>query len=498
MSQKQPAERQPLTARVDMSPQLFAVLCALHAAGYDANVSDANFHPIRARMRAEMLRQNGPATQALREFYNNHLLADSAATLARYVTFALSVGEPPKFRYSYNRDELPPEVLALEGFQELMINFYNEANLAEHWKTVQADYDREVRRVQLPVQPMVFTAIGYLREVIRPQLGRTFVIFVDPMIGGKTAFRNIGEDYSIVLSPSADLPLDEIRHAFLHFMLDPLPYRYKAATNAKRMLLNYAARAPRLPREFKEEFESFLSECMVRAVELRLSKLSSAELSKTLEALDADGFALVRPLYRELENNFEKAEPAMSYYFGDLMRGIHIGEESKRIEKIAFAQGSTARSHLERPESNESAAANVELSELELWLREGGRQIAARDAAGASETFERILAKYPGEARAVYGRAVSAAMQNDAEKAKALFLQLLSGFGTASSAVPPVERAWSHVYLGRIYDLEGNRELAVSEYKAALSVDGAPEAAKLAAQRGIEQSFPPRPKGNSP
>jgi hypothetical protein len=51
--------------------------------------------------------------------------------------------------------------------------------------------------------------------------------------------------------------------------------------------------------------------------------------------------------------------------------------------------------------------------------------------------------------------------------------------------------AWSHVHLGRIYDLERNRELALSEYRAALAVEGAPDAARIAARRGLEKGIPP-------
>jgi hypothetical protein len=58
------------------------------------------------------------------------------------------------------------------------------------------------------------------------------------------------------------------------------------------------------------------------------------------------------------------------------------------------------------------------------------------------------------------------------------------------------------VYLGRIDDLEGERDLALAEYHAALAVRGAPEAAYVAAQRGVEEKYNPRAhddddKGNS-
>jgi Tfp pilus assembly protein PilF len=45
--------------------------------------------------------------------------------------------------------------------------------------------------------------------------------------------------------------------------------------------------------------------------------------------------------------------------------------------------------------------------------------------------------------------------------------------------------AWSHIYLARIYDDEGQAEQAKTEYQAALAVDGGPQQARLAAQKGL-------------
>jgi hypothetical protein len=60
-----------------------------------------------------------------------------------------------------------------------------------------------------------------------------------------------------------------------------------------------------------------------------------------------------------------------------------------------------------------------------------------------------------------------------------------------TAATDPLALAWSHIYLGRMNDLDGNREQAVEEYRAALAVDGAPEAARAAAQRGIAEAYQP-------
>ena len=52
--------------------------------------------------------------------------------------------------------------------------------------------------------------------------------------------------------------------------------------------------------------------------------------------------------------------------------------------------------------------------------------------------------------------------------------------------------AWSHIYLGRIFDLKENRDAALDQYRAALSAAGEtlPEAT-LAARRGLEQPYEP-------
>jgi len=54
--------------------------------------------------------------------------------------------------------------------------------------------------------------------------------------------------------------------------------------------------------------------------------------------------------------------------------------------------------------------------------------------------------------------------------------------------------AWSHIYLGRIYDLQEDRDSALEQYKAALNAgDPSPEV-KNAAEKGLQEAYePPRP-----
>src|SRR3981081_4298051 len=94
---------------------MFTTMCALLAAGFESDVSAANWHPLRAQLRERMQHQQGPAVESVREFYKKHQLADEGAMLSQYVWFGLVSGPAPKFALTLRRDELPPEVIALEG-----------------------------------------------------------------------------------------------------------------------------------------------------------------------------------------------------------------------------------------------------------------------------------------------------------------------------------------------------------------------------------------------
>ena len=49
--------------------------------------------------------------------------------------------------------------------------------------------------------------------------------------------------------------------------------------------------------------------------------------------------------------------------------------------------------------------------------------------------------------------------------------------------------AWSHIYLGRIHDIQDERDQALTEYQAALTVrDGQPDT-RQAAEKGLKQPY---------
>ena len=121
---------------VEASQQIFSVMCALDASGFAADESTLSEMPSRLALRGELLKLQGPATDALRQFYRDYALSDPGETLSRYITFSLVIGPPPSFTFLLDHDVLPPDALAIEGFQEVLANFYHEAHLDLRWASV--------------------------------------------------------------------------------------------------------------------------------------------------------------------------------------------------------------------------------------------------------------------------------------------------------------------------------------------------------------------------
>jgi hypothetical protein len=475
------------SATIDLNETMFTTMCALYAAGYESNVNPDNWSSFRAQMQERLRKQQGPAVDALKEFYREHQFKDPGAMLSRYVWFGMVSGPAPKFQAVLQREQLPPDVLELEGFNEILSNYYREQKIGALWRGVQPLYEREVERLHDPVSQTLFQATAYLRAVVDPAVPRTFSVIVEPLVGRITNVRSFGDHYAIILSGGEEIPVDVVRHAYLHFLLDPLPQQYAHIVAVKRPVYEIAAKAPRLAPDLKDDFPSWFGECTVRAVEVKLRRMSPSERELALETNDADGYVLVRPLFMGL-TGYEKAEPSFRDYFADLVRGIDVKAEQTRVAAIQFAPAPT-ESEAKELSSEVLARRRARVSTLPSdveaidELTEGEKQIAEKNPRGAQASFESVLAKYPDQPRAWYGLGLVALLDHDAEKAKEVFGRLTTGPRAALN--DPMVMAWSHVYLARILEDEGQLERAKAEYHAVLGVQGAPAQAQQAAQKGL-------------
>lgn len=479
---------------VQTNQQVFATMCALDASGFDANAPTLDMYPAHAALRGRLLELNGPATLALRRFYQKHQFANADETLSPFLSFALVVGGPPDFQFIVSHSDIPPAVTSIDDFGPILQNFYVEAHLDREWAAVLPETNAEVNRLTGPMRQLVFQTTGYLRELMTPTANRTFTVYVEPLVGNRIDFRNIGDHYAMIVGPGPDLPLDSIRHGFLHFLLDPLTLKFQQVISTRRALLDVAARAPQLPPTYHDDLVGFFDECLVRAAELRLEKLPPDRVESVLHQNDRTGFILVRPLYQQLIV-FEKAQPSMSLYFPSLVRGINVSEEQQRLANFQFASASEQVAPGGLSGEAQESASDLALKEE---FRQGDREIAMQDGEGAAATFNSILKEHPNLPRALYGLAIASVLEGQGQKAESLFEQLVAvpaGSSKSASIPTPDILAWSHVYLGRIDDLQGSRLQAQDQYRAALAVSGAPEQARVAAQQGLNSPYAPPARG---
>jgi tetratricopeptide (TPR) repeat protein len=467
---------------VEASQQLFATVGALFAAGYDRQPDVPSADPLVNRFRS----LKGPATDAIREYISSHVVGDPVFNISRYVTFALIAGPPPKFESKLRREDLPPDVLSLDGFRDVLANFYQEAQMDEIWSEYQPRYEQGQIQLRDPLTRAVLLSSAYLREFAGR--GRSFNVYVEPLVGGQIHVRNIGDEYALVVNPAVS-SLDDMRHAYLHFMLDPLVIRYRDQLLPEDVLYRIALRAPRLQDGLRKDSLAFFAECLVHAVELRIRKLPAAQLTAEVNQAEDDGLLLVPSLMPALAK-FEAAEPGMNNYFPDLLKSIDATAERVRLQSKRFPPADLPQQPAVAPQ----------VSELDRAIDEGDRLTSSGDAGGAGAAYERALAISPVNPRALYGTAIVSLMQGQGEKAFDLFNEVVSNARSANPAAHPDAStlAWAHVYLGRLHDLADEREAAVAEYRSALAVQGAPEAALAAAQKGVDQAYQPATRNPSP
>jgi hypothetical protein len=471
---------------IDGSEAMFTTMCALYAAGYEGTINPDSWGTYRTEMRERLRAQHGPAVDELKQFYRNHQYHDPGAILSRFVWFGLVAGPAPKFTPVLKRDQLPPEVLDLEGFSQVLSDYYTEQHIGELWHNVQPLYQREIERLHDPVSEILFQASTYVRSRVDPTQPRSFSIVVEPLVGRITNVRNFLDHYAIVLSGSNEIPTDVIRHAYLHFLLDGLPLAYPHVIAVKRPLYELAAKAPRLAPDLKDDFPSWVGECTVRAVEIKLQNLPPADREAALARNDADGYVLVRPMFLAL-TAYGQGEASFNAYYPDLLRSIDEKAEATRVAALQFAR---AQDQGQGTDLNEVVARNRARTatlpddpEAFAELAAGEKSLSEKNPRAAEASFKSVLMKYPNQPRAWYGLGMVAVLDHDAERAKEVFGRLTSGQYAASQ--DPLVLAWSHIYLARILEDEGQLEQARSEYQAVLTVQGAPAQAQQAAQKGL-------------
>jgi hypothetical protein len=470
----------PPKVSLDISETLFTVLTSINACGYDEEMQGSA--SLRQLIRSDITR-NVEASEEAKEalnamcvYYRSHQQPEPSRDLAQYVSLALYLNGPPVLAAKVKEAEMPPDANALVGIIPLMQRFYDKAGLKDVWLKHQEAYSHLPERYHDPVAKMLFDTEVYLKIPSSAYLGRQFTVYLDPMgAPSQTNARNYGADYYVVISPAGTaLKMQQIRHTYLHYLLDPLALKHGLAMKRLEPLLATVKGAP-MEESFRTDISLLVTECMVRAIEARTlgtKQTPEADRAKAVNQSMEEGFILTQFFY-EAFAQFEKDPAGLRNAYGELLDKIDVKAEAKRASQIEFAEkASPELLHVTRP--NEHLLQNAE------------KQLTAGDVVTAQKLAQQALDENrEDQGRALFILAQTATMNRDMQGARTYFERALA------VAQEPKVIAWSHIYLGRIFDLQENREAALTHYRAALTAGGSLPEAKAAAERGLQTPYEP-------
>jgi tetratricopeptide (TPR) repeat protein len=465
--------QEPANVSLDANEQIFSVLAALNAAGYDSGIGVDTGDTTRDDVRRMLAGEHIPVLAEIRDFYNQHRVAnDPGANLGQYISLALLLDAPPDFHLTVKPSDLPPDAKSVEGLIPLLRKFYREADLVEVWSKFRPRYQAQIDRTSPAVRQSFQLTDAYLRFPSGTYLGRKYTINLS-LLGApeQVQARIYGANYYLVVTPSRQPRLAEIRHQYLHFLLDPLALKYALEIHQKAALLKIARTAPQLGDDFKDDFSLLVTECLIRAIEVRMDKTPPAAAARRLKELASSGLILAPYFYNGLAA-YEKQDASLSVYYRELIEGINVGAEQKQLADVKFAP---------RPHMGNVPPARSEEDQL---LDRGDNAVFEGRYDDAKTAFTAVLEKLdPHSARALFGLAVVASNTRKPDTAEGYFRK------TLETARDLRLVTWSHIYLGRIYDLKGERKQALEQYRAAsLTATRYPEALR-AVQSGMAHPF---------
>jgi len=487
-----PQEPASTKITLETSETFFTFFAGLNACGYDQELSASDV--VRDQIRADVIRAVAASPEAqfarkqLCDFIHDHQAADTARNVAQYVSLALYTNEPPKFTTKVKESDLPPDAQPVLGYLPVIQSFYDTANLHRLWLKYEPQYEAYVDRFHDPVANMILQTDTYLRLPISGYVNRRFAVYIEPLIApSEINARNYGADYLMAVAPDhGNLKMEQVRHTYLHYTLDPLALKRANRMQRLKPLLETVANAP-LDATFKNDIALLVTESLIRAVEARTIAVPTAPgedrkahekrveevRSQAAELAMRQGFVLTRYFYDQFAA-FEKGDNSFQDAFPDMLYGIDLGHEEKRARNVEFAANGSpdlVRATL-RP-------ANDPLDPAE-------ERLIAGDAAGAQAIAEQVIENHTGNiSRANFILARASSLQGKMQEAVDYFQK------TIQTGSEPRLVAWSHIYLGRIFDIQQDRESALKHYNAALNVaDIAPDT-KAAAERGLQQPYAP-------
>ncbi|HEU5351995.1 MAG TPA: hypothetical protein VFU55_10400 [Terracidiphilus sp.] len=503
------------------SEQVFFMAAALNACDYNEGLAESA--PIRQRVRDEMNQAlaRSESARAARDklclFVAQHRMTGTAEDISQYISLALYLSPPPELETTAKLIEMPPDSTQVVEVLPLLRSFTTAVDMNGIWLTIHHLYDRDIEQLHDPLSKMIQDTNLYLKMPASDYTGRRFIVVIEPMLSPALVNARVyGSDYVDVVSPvNGRIPMVKVRHTYLHYLIEPLLYARSGAINRLEPILKEASYSP-LAYRYRSDPVAFVVECLIKAIEARtldtgipvykipagvdrsalpryehqLQLYQQKVRDMKLELVKHDmqqGYVLTEIFYQQLEE-FEKTPASLGDSIGEMVYGMDINQQIHRARQTVF-DAKTDGDILQRDQPRELKGLDLAEAELEAGNLKGARELADKFAAEPSGNPEAQgpNAQSPdavaGSGRADFILARVAILSGDPDDAIERFQE------TLAKSKEPRLLAWSHIYLGRMLDLECKRDAAVMEYKEALANRDGAQDTRLAAERGVKAAY---------
>jgi hypothetical protein len=493
------------------SEQLFLMASALNACDYDEGLAESA--PIRAKIREEInlaFAKSEDARNARDKvclYIAQHRMTGTEKDIAQYVSLALYLTPPPELETSVELTQMPPDAVSVVEVLPLLRNFVQTTELHDIWLANHHTYDEAMDQLHDPLSKMIVNTNLYLKEPAETYNGRRFVVVVEPMMSPKTVNARIyGTDYVVVVSPQdGKIPMNDVRHTYLHYMIEPLLYARANAIDRTQPILKEIREAP-LDFRYRSDTVPLTVECLIKAIEARTmdtgipdyklpAGVDRSDMPKyererqavqqrqeaiRLAAVHHDmtqGFVLTQYFYEQLIQ-FERDPASLRDTIGEMVYSMDVEQQIHRARQIQFDQQADGEV-LTRSKPRKLEGLDLAEAKLQAGDVMGASGLARQFLAERSDSLQAVA----DAARANFILARVAAMTGHPGEAMTRFQN------TLATSKEPRLIAWSYIYLGRMLDLDCKRDQAISEYKLALENRDGQLDTRLAAERGVKAAY---------
>jgi tetratricopeptide (TPR) repeat protein len=519
-SSSQPVQREKAPSLVDpagptvsliSSEPVFLMAAALNACGYDDGLDESA--PVRRRVRDEIdqaLRKSEDARgkrDKICLFIAQHRLAVAERDISQYISLSLYLTPPPEMEISDDLTEMPPDSTQVAEIVPLLKDFVAAVDLHGIWLAVHRIYDEEADQLHDPLSKMIVGTNLYLKMPASTYEGRRFLVVIEPLLSPRAANARIyGTDYIVVVSPlNGQIRMGDVRHTYLHYLIEPLLFSRSSAIDRTVPILKEIREAP-LEFRYRSDTVALTIECLIKAIEARTmdtgipeyripagvdrSELPRYEHERQIyqQKVDAvrwatvrhdmtQGFVLTQYFYEQLMQ-FEKDPASLKDTIGEMVYSMDVDQQVHHARNIEFDKEADAEV-LGR--SKPAKLTGLDLAEARL----AGGDVGTASALARQALVVRAdtLESAAEGARANFILARAAILTGHPEDA-------IDGFQkTLATSKEPRLLAWSHIYLGRMLDLDCKRDQAVAEYTAALAARDGQQDTRLAAERGVKTAY---------